>query len=145
MEAIGAEMGIPGCLAHSHTVQGLDSLTQSKSVSGASGGVTRAGWLVRLINQILYFHRRRAVIAAVPVRVWVGRKWRVSEDTAGRRVLCPALPTTPPSSLPPVLAVQPNTDPGPLSSQYHWQTDTCVLIVTALHLMPIWYSGALNT
>ena len=69
MEAIGAEMGIPGCLAHSHTVHYLDSLTQSKSVSEANGGVNRAGWLVRLINQILYSRGRRAVIAAVLVRV----------------------------------------------------------------------------
>lgn len=57
MEAIAAEMGIPGCLAHSHTVQGLDSFTQFKSVREASRGVNGPGWppgwFVKLINQIL--------------------------------------------------------------------------------------------
>ncbi len=45
-----AEMGIPGCLAHSHTVQGLDSLTQFKLVRGASRGVNGAGWPVDLLG-----------------------------------------------------------------------------------------------
>lgn len=69
MEAIAAEMGIPGCLAHSYRVQGLDSLTRFKSARGASRGVNGAGWFVRLINQILCSRSRRAVIAAVPARV----------------------------------------------------------------------------
>ena len=50
MEAIAAEMGIPGCLAHSHTVQGLDSLTQRGSVRGASRGVNERAWLVGLLS-----------------------------------------------------------------------------------------------
>lgn len=50
MEAIADEMGIPGCLAHSHTVQGLDSLTQFKSVRAANGGVNGACWLVGLLG-----------------------------------------------------------------------------------------------
>lgn len=50
MQAIAAEMGIPGCLAHSHTVQGLDSLTQFKSVTRAKSGVNMAGGLVGLLG-----------------------------------------------------------------------------------------------
>ena len=46
MEAIAAELGIPGSLAHSHTAQGLDSLTQLESVRGANRGMNGSGWLV---------------------------------------------------------------------------------------------------
>lgn len=68
----------------------------------AEGG-RQVDWLagsVKLINRILCARSRHAGKAAVPVRVWMGRKWRVSEDTAGRRVFPPPVPSLPPLTPP---------------------------------------------
>lgn len=80
MEAIAAEMGIPGCLAHSSS-SGLDCTVRiGRRADGRTGGCGRVGevggrqvdWLagsVELINRILCARSRHAGIAAVPVRV----------------------------------------------------------------------------
>lgn len=83
---MAAEMGIPGCLAHSHTVHGLVSLTLYKSARRLSEGSGLMGRFVGQISQILCACSHHAALASVPVRVWMGRKWGVSGDTAGRRV-----------------------------------------------------------
>lgn len=66
---MAAEMGIPGCLAHSHTVHGLDSLTLYKSARRVSEGSRLMGRFVRQISQILCACSHHAALASVPVRV----------------------------------------------------------------------------
>lgn len=81
MEAIAAEMGIPGCLAHSSS-SGLDCTVRigrradgrtDRGVREGGGGWGRqVDWLAgsaELINRILCARSRHAGIAAVPVRV----------------------------------------------------------------------------
>lgn len=53
METLASEMGIPACLAHRHTVQGLDSLTVQ--IGEKSQRMVHVDWLLFVgpINIIL--------------------------------------------------------------------------------------------